>query len=176
MGSTRARRARQAPVALAVAVGGCCGRAASGASWSAGRAGQGRGWGHSLGTAVGPEDAGNSCRKRTVISRMSAFSSRIAGALRRATKKRTEKRTNKTDLRSPAVSTPLPGAGCSARHGWPAVGSLPRACAPRWPVGSWGKRISARSASSPAPRDYPSSAPGRPKGPSTYLPAQQRRE
>lgn len=41
--------------------------------WPRGRAGAG--WGHSLGAAVGPEDAGNSCRKRTVISRMSAFSS-----------------------------------------------------------------------------------------------------
>lgn len=42
------------------------------------RRGAGLGWGgagHSPGAASAQEDAGSSCRKRTVISRMSAFSS-----------------------------------------------------------------------------------------------------
>ncbi|KAK2488898.1 hypothetical protein MC885_002836 [Smutsia gigantea] len=47
---------------------------ASEAADSLGARGRG-GAGHSLGASAGQEDAGSSCRKRTVISRMSAFSS-----------------------------------------------------------------------------------------------------
>lgn len=82
-------------------------------------AGPGRGGaGHSLGASAGQEDAGSSCRKRTVISRMSAFSSlewrELCARPQRKEAGNGRARQSSGRLRWAPRSCPEPGAGRAA--------------------------------------------------------------
>lgn len=136
------------------------------------------GAGHSPGAAAGPKDAGSSCRKRTVISRISAFSSFEQWELcARPRGIGSERDTDKRDT-SPADCRERRGVG----RAWPGMGR---------PLGASHARARPR-----APRGGPSPAPGTraprltrpprsaprespppaPKSPGTHLPAQQRQD